>query len=78
MQLVCKRNKLTCSLIALFILITGTITVNYIYDIQRGKQIILKQKLRSFEKEQQDKEEIARHFSALLVESQRIILMVLI
>ncbi|MDD7984899.1 serine/threonine-protein kinase [Lentisphaera marina] len=70
MQLVCKRNKLTCSLIALFIIITGTITVNYIYDIQRGKRIVLNQKLKA-EKEQQDKEEIARHFSALLVESTK-------
>ena len=77
MRLVCKRNKLTCSLIALFLLIIGTITVNYIYDIQRGKRIILNQKLKAeealdlYKKEQQDKEEIARHFSALLVESTK-------
>ena len=75
--LIYKRNKLNCVLITVFILVIGIVLANYIYDIKRGRRIILNQKLKAeqalklYKKEQQDKEEIARHFSALLVESTK-------
>ena len=77
LTLLIKRNKLTCSIVLSFMLLLTVILNRYIADFKRGRRIILSQKEKAektlllYQQEQKDKEEIARHFSALLVESTK-------
>ena len=77
LQLLIKRNKLTCSIVLIFMLLISFILNSYISDIKRGRKIIMKQKDKAeetlilYQEEQKSREEIARHFSALLVESTK-------
>ena len=75
--LLCKRNKLTCSLVAVFMMVICLMFTRYISDMTRGRKIILAEKIKAeealelFKHEQQEKESIARHFTSLLVESTK-------
>ncbi|EDM25556.1 serine/threonine-protein kinase [Lentisphaera araneosa HTCC2155] len=77
LKLLIKRNTLTCSIVLAFILLISFILNSYISDIKRGRKIVMKQKeqaeknLVMYKAEQKNKEEIARHFSALLVEATK-------
>jgi serine/threonine protein kinase len=77
LTLLIKRNTLSCSIALIFILLISFILNSYISDIKRGRKIVLNQKdkaekaLQMYKQEQKQREEIARHFSALLVESTK-------
>ena len=75
--LLCKRNKIVCSLLASFILVLTVIILSYINDIKKKNDHILAEKvnaefaLKMYKVEQQEKLDIAKNFSTLLVESSK-------
>ena len=75
--LLCKRNKIACSLAASFILLISIILTSYINDIKQKNERIFSEKekaeqaLKMFKEEQQKKQDIAKNFTSLLVESSK-------
>ena len=75
--LLCKRNKVICSMAAAFGLIIALIIINYIGDIKSKNKRITAEKqkaelaLEMYKNEQEEKQDIAKNFAELLVESTR-------
>jgi len=75
--LLCKRNKLVCSLAAGFLIIISLVANSYIKDIKERNRQILAEKnkaeraLELFKEEQKEKQDIAKNFSLLLVKSAK-------
>ena len=75
--LLCKRNKILCASAAAFLLVTAAIIFSYINDIKKKNAHIYAEKekaeqaLKMFKEEQLEKQDIAKNFSSLLVQSSK-------